>query len=183
MQVREARLEDARAIAELVVATWRAAYRGLLPDTLLNSLSEESSEVRWRERLAHPWGTTQVCELDGRVVGFVTYGDTRDEGADGAMVGEVYALYVSEAYWGHGCGYGLMAAALDGLRAQGKREVVLWTLRGNNRAIRFYERQGFAADGGAKQVTHSSGAILDEVRYRRTLMGAPHSDVAVSDGR
>jgi GNAT superfamily N-acetyltransferase len=176
MRLREARPEDARALAELVVTTWQAAYRGLLPDTLLDGLEVQSNEARWRERLADPAITALVCEVEGPVAGFITHGASHDDDAS-AAVGEVYALYVLPEHWGQGYGFALMAAALDGLRARDKAIVTLWTLRGNDRAIRFYERQGFCADGGTKLVTHRSGTLLDEVRYRRPC-GAPLAKAA-----
>jgi len=42
---------DARAIAEIHVASWRSAYRGLLPDSLLDAMSVDELEQRWRSRL------------------------------------------------------------------------------------------------------------------------------------
>lgn len=35
---------------------------------------------------------------------------------------------------------------------RGYRRIMLWVLRGNERAIRFYERAGFTLDGEEKQV-------------------------------
>ena len=40
----------------------------------------------------------------------------------------------------------------------------LWMLAGNARALRFYERHGWAADGGEKSETHSSGHLMRELR-------------------
>lgn len=169
MRVREATAQDAPPLAVVVVNTWRVAYRGLLPDALLDGLDADSNEARWRERLADPTITALVCVDQGEIVGFVTYGASHDDDVGSAPTGEVYALYVLPEFWGQGYGFALMAAALDGLRTRGMAEVTLWTLRGNARAIGFYERQGFRGDGGCKLVTHRSGTLLDEVRYRYTL--------------
>lgn len=166
--IRAALPDDARALAELVVRTWRAAYRDLLPAALLDGLDAASTEARWRARLADASSWTLVCEQRGRLVGFVTCGAGRDEG-ESAWEGEIHALYVTPELWGRGHGHALMHAALQRLGAEGRREVLLWMLRGNQRAQRFYERQGFALDGGARQVVHSSGTTLDEVRLRRAL--------------
>ena len=167
--IREAASPDARALADLRVRTWRAAYRGLLPDALLDGLDAASAEERWRARIADSSSWTLVGEQQGRVVGFVTCGASRDEGVS-AWEGEVHALYVSPELWGRGYGHALLQAALERLRAEGRCEVVLWMLRGNRRAQHFYVRQGFALDGGARQIAHSSGVLLDEVRYRRVLV-------------
>jgi hypothetical protein len=81
--IRSARPGDARAIAEVHVASWRHAYRGLLPDDYLDRLSVEERERTRREHLEDPssgWGTL-VVDDGGRVVGFSTYGPSRDQDA------------------------------------------------------------------------------------------------------
>jgi hypothetical protein len=47
MIIRSARVEDAAAIAEVHVETWRTTYAGMLPDNFLLNLSEEKYEARW----------------------------------------------------------------------------------------------------------------------------------------
>jgi ribosomal protein S18 acetylase RimI-like enzyme len=80
-------------------------------------------------------------------------------------VGELYALYVTPAWWSAGAGRALMGSVLSALAAGGYRRVVLWVLADNARARRFYERAGFAADGGTNILTGLSGVL--EVRYSR----------------
>ena len=53
--------------------------------------------------------------------------------------------------WGSGAGSALMAPGIEALRASGYRDAILWVLEDNPRARRFYEREGWALDGGAKQ--------------------------------
>jgi len=43
---------------------------------------------------------------------------------------------------------------------------VLWVLRENRRARRFYELAGWSADGAAKDAELLGGLTLPEVRYR-----------------
>ena len=59
---------------------------------------------------------------------------------------ELYALYVRAAYWGTGVGYALFEIAV------GDRAAYLWVLAGNDRAIGFYQRQGFRLDGTADEL-------------------------------
>jgi GNAT superfamily N-acetyltransferase len=80
---------------------------------------------------------------------------------------EVYAIYLSPAWWSAGVGRALMDAALAELRAGGYRRVVLWTLTGNARARRFYDRAGFAPDGATNILSGLGGA--EELRYVRDL--------------
>jgi ribosomal protein S18 acetylase RimI-like enzyme len=83
------------------------------------------------------------------------------------FVGELYALYVTPAWWSAGAGRALMDLVLASLEADGYRQVVLWVLADNARARRFYDRAGFAPDGGTNIITGLGGVL--EVRYAREL--------------
>ena len=74
-------------------------------------------------------------------------------------------LYVAPAAWGTGAARELMRTALDWLAAGGVDEAVLWVGEGNERARRFYEREGWTADGEMR----ASSLGPPEVRYRRAL--------------
>jgi len=55
--IREATSDDARAIAEVHMASWRWAYRGDLPAEFLDGLTVDDREREWREWLAAAPGT------------------------------------------------------------------------------------------------------------------------------
>jgi ribosomal protein S18 acetylase RimI-like enzyme len=80
-------------------------------------------------------------------------------------VGELYALYVTPVWWSAGAGRALMGSVLAALKAERYRRVVLWVLADNARARRFYDRAGFAPDGGTNMLTGLGGVL--EVRYTR----------------
>lgn len=74
--------------------------------------------------------------------------------------GEIYAIYILKEYYEQKVGYKLMTAALEMLSEY--REIVVWVLEGNHRAIKFYERCGFKFDGTTKQI--KLGTINTEMR-------------------
>jgi ribosomal protein S18 acetylase RimI-like enzyme len=160
---------DARALAEIHVLAWQTGYRGLLPDSFLDSLSAAERLPRWHERLASQDERVLVAELNGEAAGWLVSGPQRDEDLDAQRVAEIYAIYVHPDAWRHGCGAALLARAKAELCNQGFAETSLWTLRSNQRAIRFYEAQGFWADGASKLETNRLGIAFDEVRYRCEL--------------
>lgn len=170
--IRTADVADAAAIAEIHVASWRAAYRGIVPDAHLAALDVRERAVSWRDRLAADDRRTRtlLAEEDGRVVGFLTAGPTRDDDL-AATTGEVYALYVAPDRWSRGVGRGLLAAGLDTL-SSGHDRVTLWVLGDNRPARGFYEAMGFMADGSAKTDV-IGGAALTEVRYARVIPPRP----------
>jgi ribosomal protein S18 acetylase RimI-like enzyme len=85
----------------------------------------------------------------GAVIGFVTFGPSRDEDAVG--MGEIYALYVDPGRYRGGVGRMLMAHARRRLKGEGFEAAVLWALIGNDRAAGFYEREGWRPDGATRE--------------------------------
>lgn len=156
---------DVDAVARLHVIVWQAAYRGLLPDAFLDAISVERRTVMWRQLVERQASPALVAEQDGRIVGFVVGGRSRDEDALPEVTAEIMAIYVTPDRWGAGVGAQLMQEALTVLRNQGFREVTLWVLRDNVRARHFYELAGFMPDGG-KKVDASGDVVFDEIRYR-----------------
>ncbi len=144
--VRPASPGDARAIAEVHVASWRWAYRGQLPDEVLEGLSVEEREVMWRGILADASTTVLVAERGPAIVGFASGGASTDDGA-GEGTGEVYAIYVAEEVASSGVGSDLFTKVRAAIAAAGYGEGTLWVLESNDRARRFYERQGWGWDG------------------------------------
>ena len=167
--VRPARPEDARGVAEVHVATWRAAYAGLMPAAVLDGLSVDERAAKWQGLLAAPrergWALL-VAEDACRVTGFVSTCAAREGG--GPDVGEISALYVEPAAWDTGTGRTLHDAALDLLRAAGFISATLRVLEANARGRRFYERQGWR-DAGARSIVRLGGADLVHATYERVL--------------
>jgi ribosomal protein S18 acetylase RimI-like enzyme len=167
--IREATRRDARALAEIHVRSWQAAYRGKLTDEYLGGLRAEDREERWREVLAHPpeaW-RTWVAEDEGSVIGFATTGRSEDADAD-RSTGEVYAIYLDPESVGTGLGRELFAHAVEDLREREFRTATLWVLETNAQARRFYEIAGWRTDGAvtSQRIDRESRPC---VRYRVDL--------------
>jgi GNAT superfamily N-acetyltransferase len=167
-QIRRATRADAEGIARVHVASWQAAYAGLLPNDFLAGLHWTDRCEGWRARLqdrdsrARTW--VGVDETDD-VVGWATDGPARDADRAGADQWELYAINVAPMWWGRGVGGRLMARSLSELPTD-VADVSLWVLDGNVRARHFYERLGFAPDGVTKSDV-IGGRDVVEVRYLR----------------
>lgn len=173
MLIELARVEDARAIAEVHVASWQAAYRGLLPEGYLASLSIAEREARWRRDIESGQAWVLVVRArEGQVLGLAAYGASRDDDAP-AQRGELQAIYLHPAHWGQGMGRALCRAALQDLAKKEFTSAGLWVIEGNDRAIRFYERVGFVCEPDSRKAFELGGVSLHELRYRCALP-APH---------
>src|SRR5437879_151675 len=107
MLIRDATPEDAPAIARIHVASWQAAYRGQLPDELLDGLSVPRRQEFWRVAAARPGHSLLVADEGGGVAGFVSSAATQDLDGDPTSTGEVRAIYVDPSAYGRGIGHGL----------------------------------------------------------------------------
>ncbi len=171
--IRAAGETDVPAVAKIHVAGWRWAYRGMVPDELLDSLSVERRDEGWRRGLARRAAGEEfpriwVADVEGRVVGFAAAGPTED--ADAAeRTGEVYAIYLQPAVVGTGVGRAIFAHAVADLGSLGFARATLWVLEDNARTRRFYEIAGWRPDGTTK-TEDFHGFPLREVRYRIELV-------------
>lgn len=120
---------------------WREAYDDLLPAEFQETMTLERCRLFSQK---YPENTL-IAIGDLKVVGFVSYGNFRDETM---QAGEIIALYVLKDYYGKGIAQKLMKAALTALNHFS--EIFLWVLKDNKRAIAFYQKMGFTFDGQEK---------------------------------
>ena len=161
--MREVRSEDGPAIARVHVDTWRAAYRGIMPDAVLDNLSYGQRAVSWQQILSDPDSTTLVAVVDD-VIGFVTGGAERDppSGA-GSEAAELLAIYVLAEHQGVGVGEALVRELAKRLIGRGFRTLKLWVLDANSSGGRFYRKLG--GRPVAHEVMSIAGIDLDKTAY------------------
>ncbi len=176
LTIRDATPDDAPAIAAVHVGAWRVAYRGQIPDEILDGLRLETRERWWRiDWWKHAGGSHRllVAQSEAGIVGFAAAGPSRDDDVREAIgrlatTGELYAIYVEPRAWGTGAGRRLMERSVDELRSAGFGGATLWVLVANERARRFYAMAGWTPDGARKTELLGSSEVV-ELRYRRRL--------------
>lgn len=168
MIIRRVTEEDAGAYAACHIVCWQAAYRGIMTDEYLDiTLPSVFTVERCKKNLAEPGGRLFYCaEEDGEMIGRLIFGKCHEEGL--ADTGEIDAIYLLPEFWDRGYGKGMMEFAKDALRQMGYRQIILWVLKDNRRARRFYEKSGFVFDGTEKEIT--IGKPLAELRYVCSLL-------------
>jgi len=127
---------DAVAVAEIHQAAVSVAYRPFFPGHPVPTAGELCEE--WLAALADPTAVALLATVDGRPAGSVMARADRQFPA-----GELHALHVVPAEWGHGIGSALHDGALDVLAGAGYDTAWLWVLAANDRARRMYERRGW----------------------------------------
>ena len=121
--------------------TWREAYDDFLPAEFQETMTLERCRF-----FSQKYPKNTLIAMDGmKVVGFISYGNFRNETI---QAGEIIALYVLKDYYGKGVSEQLMHAAFIAL--DHFSEIYLWVLKDNKRAIAFYQKMGFTVDGQEK---------------------------------
>ncbi len=138
--LRNATHEDASAITALHVASWRSAYRGVLPDAYLDGEAEAERGAHWDKTLSSlkPEDLVLVAEDADGLRGFIAVYRDAEPGYDAYLDN----LHVRPGHRGGGLGRRLLAAALSRTIADGAKTLCLWAFDQNEGAIRFYERLG-----------------------------------------
>jgi GNAT superfamily N-acetyltransferase len=94
------------------------------------------------------------AETDSReLVGFAYVGN-----------GWLYAIHVHPEWHGRGVGSALMAVARASLRELGFVRASLWVLDDNERACRFYERDGWVVSGQTR-LSEIEGVMTRQLEY------------------
>lgn len=141
MMIRPARLRDAAGIATLHTASWRSAYRDVIPAWRLGPTLDNDRQRHWRTMLVRARSRDVVLVADDgkRLLGFI---------AVWVGPGRAYIdnLHIQPALRGQGIGEQLMRAAARRLVRIGHRQADLWAFVANTAALRFYARLGGMKD-------------------------------------
>jgi GNAT superfamily N-acetyltransferase len=151
IRVRRATPDDAAAIAEVQVASWRTTYRGMIADDYLDRLSVATRTQRWGEILRNTPRIAFVAEReDGTAVGFADGGPNRTTNPPfDAFSAELDAIYLLAPHQRGGIGRRLVGAIAGALLELGHTSMLVWVLE-KNPARGFYEALGGRFVGAAE---------------------------------
>jgi len=181
MVIRVAHMDDASALARVIVDTGRAAHRGQVPDEVLTKVplaeAYAESERNWARTLREiaegitPQKCVYVAEDEvGAVVGLAMGGPPKQQSPQ--QSGEIYVLYVRASHQRRGLGRRLVQAVAAHLAQLGMPTLLIGCLAANAPARRFYEALGGRVVG--ERAFDEDGIMLPEVVYRwadtRTLV-------------
>lgn len=161
--IRQATQEDAWQIADILVEDWKMAYRGIIDHDYLDSMSVEERYQRELQR----YRIYRVAAAGKEILGFTWNEMTENEASDC----EIIAIYIRYNRRKAGIGKALLNDSRDLFRAAGRKRMIIWCLRENEEARKFYEKMGGTV---YKTGTHRWGnREYDMISYLYQLDGPP----------
>lgn len=166
MLIRHATPDDAARIAEIHVKSWQASYRGIIPDTYLNSLEGNQRQTLWSKFASKPEASILLATDSKAIIGFCHMGIARD--TDVLQAAEIMAIYIDPNHERKGAGNALITHAISQARQSGFKKIILWVLEANHPAKQFYHAMNFTPDGTYRSIT-IAGSTLTEIRFHQII--------------
>ena len=163
---RNVKKEDLWDVSSIVVEGWKTAYRGIIDDEFLDSLSVEE---KYNKRLTdYDKNGFIVTEIDNKVVGFCRYTTEKLFSKQCEDIDcELSALYVKPDLKGNGIGTALFKYVVDKQIKNGNKSMIIWCLKENYKSRKFYEKMGGILYG--ENEIERGGKKYKEVGYRYAL--------------
>ena len=175
--VRAARASDAPGLALVQVASWQAAFAGLVPDAVIAELTSEEAvgqfTLRWQQAISAPPTSRHhvhvAVEKPGEpgIAGFAAAGPATDEDLWPGTDGELYELHVLPGRAADGHDERLLNAVADTFVEDGFGTGYAWALAGDEQRIGFLEAAGWAPDGSRSNL--DMGVKVPVVRLHTRL--------------
>jgi GNAT superfamily N-acetyltransferase len=166
--VRATVVRDAKAISDLYAQVALETYQSLLGTDQLPPLGQDKRQAYWREAIEFAEPQVMAAMHGERIVGFVGFDRSRDEGTKQTM-GEIWSIYVESDFVGLGVGLSLWDAAREGLIEEGCTDVSIWLPLANERAMQFFTNAGFKREMPSAKTVSIGGVKIEEIRLKRSL--------------
>jgi len=137
IDIHRAHKSEAADVADVHLASWRSAYRGIIPHTCLEQMIARRGTTWWDKAIRRGKHVI-VIDFGGTIVGYATVGFNRARTLP--CEGEIYELYLLPEYQGVGLGRQLFQSAQRVLADYGMGNNVVWVLEENEGACAFYEQ-------------------------------------------
>ena len=120
LRIRKAVAEDAIIYTNCLISCWQSAYKGIVPDGFLNNMVVEKEKRigRFKNAFTNPGDCAYYCVMhEEKMVGFLCINKNRS--GNTPDVGEIWAIYLIEEYWGKGYGKELLDFEINELKLSG----------------------------------------------------------------
>lgn len=162
--IREAEIKDASNLCVLKQQVWIAAYaiegiRTEFSDYVLNQFTLKNTQ----DSILNKTEYTLIAEIDNHIIACLEIVYNAIHPVSSEIAPEITVLYVLERFCGKRIGELLLKQAISHLKSLKHRHTWLTVYHENERAINFYNKQGFKHDG-------STYFEMDGNKYENKIM-------------
>lgn len=158
--IRQAAKQDIPRIAEIIVFGKRVAYRPIFKNDQV-SFNELQVVDLYEEYISNPDMLEGMLLFDDGIVKGVINGQPVDNETI-----EITDFYVEPFFVGQGIGRLLIEYLIRKVRKEGVHKIILWVIKDNVKARKFYEANGFVNSGETRII---EGTTKDDFRYEYVL--------------
>lgn len=147
---RKAQLNDSAKLSILYKQVYIQTYgKEGVSDEFANFITKQFSTERIEETIKQNQDSIIVAVYKENLVGVAEIEFSKKCPTDNIIAPELNKLYILEWFCGKGIGQKLMAFVENILQLKNEKQIWLWVLESNNRAVKFYEKQNYNLIGTA----------------------------------
>ena len=138
--IRLNRIEDQEGMARIKVDCWQDTYKNIIDQSYLDSLNYEIQTNKYIDSFDEYKNMVLVAEdvNDHKIIGYSCFSTDANEYADAELI----SLYIDKKYVRRGVGTSLLRETIKELKKYNKKTMMLWCIKENKNAIKFYEKMG-----------------------------------------
>lgn len=139
--IRNIQEKDIPSVVDIQIDSWKTAYKGIIEDDFLNSMSREK-KIEQRRKDYKQDGYI-VAEINKQLVGFCRYIDNNSYTPNMPEIDcEIVALYVKPDLKYNGIGTKLFQFVTNEFKTKNRTKMIIWCLKDNKSSRKFYTKMG-----------------------------------------
>jgi ribosomal protein S18 acetylase RimI-like enzyme len=168
MKIRMANPNDAYDIAYIQVLAWKKTYARIIYSDFLESFSIKEEEMQWLGGLSNG-SKVLLINYGNRVIGFSWVSILQKIRDNSFETGEINAIHLHPHFVFQGFGKKLCLASIQYLKESGCHDIVVWVIKENHTARKFYEKIGFIDTGECKCWKYFSNETVEIMLYKLSI--------------
>ncbi len=151
-EVLKATEDVAEELGFIHATSYRRAYRGIVPDNILAEYTPQKRAAAFRQAIAKDEDEIYLFKVNHSAVGFAVLNKHPHYPGAAEDEAEINALFFLPDFWGMDAASRALAFCFNRLRLLGYKRATVWVMEGNDRARRFFEKNGFLPTGEKRAI-------------------------------
>ncbi len=161
--IRNIESKDIDEVTDINIECWKKCYTGIIDKEYLENIDRQNRVINITRAMEN--NMFIVAEEKERILGSCRYVPNNGFSPNFEEIdAEICALYVDVNFQNKGVGTKLLEYVLEELKKNGKKKVIIWCLKGNEKARLFYSKMGGTVY--AERKIKIADKEYDEIAYK-----------------